>query len=94
MNKFLKHARKSAHEEFDRLWRSKLMTRSEAYEWLASKLNISMKKCHMKNLNESQCFDVERISFRKYKKLMRHNAANKIVLRMATPPQTITLTVN
>ncbi|MCP3924868.1 MAG: hypothetical protein GY714_20000 [Desulfobacterales bacterium] len=67
--KWTHHARKSAHEEFDKLWKSKLMSRKEAYTWLAKKLDLSKKKCHIKLFNESQCFDVERLSMKKLKRL-------------------------
>lgn len=73
MDKFEKQAKKFAHEEFDKLWKQGYLTRTEAYKWLASKLNISLKKCHISKLNESQCFDVERLSMKKLKKLKRES---------------------
>jgi ribosomal protein L20A (L18A) len=73
MNKFEKQAKKFAHEEFDKLWQENHMTRQEAYQWLASKLKISLKKCHIGNFNESQCFDIERMSMKKLRKLRREN---------------------
>ena len=71
MDKWEKHAKKSAHDEFDRLWKEGYMNREEAYTWLAKKMGISGKKCHMARLNESQCFDVERIVTKKLKQARR-----------------------
>lgn len=72
MDKFTRHAKKSAHEEFDKLWKNKYMSRSDAYKWLAKKLNIPLYKCHISKLNESQCFDVERIVMKELKR-RKHN---------------------
>lgn len=72
MDKFERHAKKSAHEEFDKLWKDGYMTRSEAYKWLANKMNISQRKCHISKLNESQCFDVERIVMKELKRRKRN----------------------
>lgn len=76
MDKFERSAKKFAHEEFDKLWKDGYMTRSEAYKWLANKLNISLKKCHISKLNESQCFDVERIVMKELRRRKRHAKYN------------------
>ena len=73
MDTFEFHAKKFAHDEFDKLWKEGYMSRSEAYKWLAKKLNIPRSKCHMRKLNESQCFDVERIVMKELKR-RKHNA--------------------
>jgi len=44
-------ARIDAHYAFDKIWQSRFMTRSMAYEWLAKSLGISSKECHMKKMN-------------------------------------------
>lgn len=41
-------ARIDAHMAFDCIWKSKMMTRANAYAWLSRSLGISAKKCHMK----------------------------------------------
>jgi hypothetical protein len=46
--------RKEAHVAFDPLWRSGLMSRSRAYQWLAEELNIEFKDCHISWLNKRQ----------------------------------------
>lgn len=43
----LKALKKEAHELFDPLWKSGQMTRSEAYSWLANKLSIPARECHI-----------------------------------------------
>jgi len=43
-----------AHYYFDIIWRdAKIMTREEAYKWLANKLNV--KNAHFSNLDDMQC---------------------------------------
>lgn len=42
-----REARKEAHAEFDRLWQTGKINRSEAYEWLAMTLDIPKKDCHI-----------------------------------------------
>ena len=70
-DKFTHHARRSAHDSFDRLWKEKKMTRSAAYKWLSEKLKLPKRRCHIKQFNESQCFDVERLAEKKIRKLKR-----------------------
>jgi hypothetical protein len=45
-------ARNAAHAAFDPIWRSKQMTRSEAYKWLASELGQSASKTHISWMDE------------------------------------------
>jgi hypothetical protein len=49
---YWKHA---AHSAFDALWRSGLMTRSRAYEWLAWEMGVSMGNAHIAKFSISQC---------------------------------------
>lgn len=50
-----KNDREIAHQYFDLLWKRKLMTRSEAYQWLAQAMNLTAKEGHIKMLSTSQC---------------------------------------
>jgi len=43
-----KQLRYKCHYIFDKIWQSELMTRDDAYFWLASKMFISVKKCHFR----------------------------------------------
>jgi hypothetical protein len=52
-----------AHEEFDKLWRTGLMSRSKAYFWLASELEIASDQCHISWLTKEQLIKTARISF-------------------------------
>ncbi|QBZ71738.1 hypothetical protein [Pseudomonas phage KP1] len=54
--------RKKAHDEFDKLWRSGLMRRSKAYNWLALQLGIEPDNCHMSQLSKDQLKDVITLS--------------------------------
>lgn len=42
----------NAHAAFDPLWKTKRMTRSGAYSWLAGKLGISPGACHMGSMSD------------------------------------------
>lgn len=54
-------ARYLAHQDFDALWRKKLMTRKEAYHWLARLLCLPLEDAHIGMLDKEQCaFVVER----------------------------------
>jgi len=44
-------ARIRAHKTFDKLWKSGLLTRTQAYGWLSKALNIPKNKCHMKKMD-------------------------------------------
>ena len=56
-------ARRNAHAAFDVIWRDyKIYTRSAAYKMLAELMGMSKKKCHIGNMNESECRRVEIIS--------------------------------
>jgi len=47
-----------AHNAFDPLWVSMDMNRTEAYEWLAEKMGLSKRKCHIGMFNQDQCREV------------------------------------
>ena len=54
--------RAKAHEEFDKLWQSGLMSRSKAYNWLALTLGIDPSQCHISWLSKDQLKDVATLS--------------------------------
>ena len=54
--------RTKAHDEFDRLWQSGLMSRSKAYNWLAAQLSIAPSECHISWLSKDQLKDVATLS--------------------------------
>src|SRR5690349_3681181 len=55
-NAELRQAKIEAHAAFDRLWRgSSSRTRSHAYKWLAGKLGIAWKDCHIGMFDVEQC---------------------------------------
>ena len=51
----LRKLRIKAHNCFDRKWRDGKMRRTEAYKWLAVKLNIPYNECHIGNFDEDMC---------------------------------------
>lgn len=54
-NDELRILRMKVHIAFDPLWRSKVITRKEAYIILAKKLNISLTKCHIADFDINRC---------------------------------------
>lgn len=54
-NATLRTTRIAAHAEFDRLWKSGEMTRSEAYAWMAQQMHLPLHAAHIGNFNMEQC---------------------------------------
>lgn len=54
-NAELRNAKSAAHAAFDPLWKSGGMKRQKAYDWLASRLGISNKNCHIGELDLYMC---------------------------------------
>lgn len=54
-NRPLRQLRKKAHAAFDPIWQSGVMTRKEAYDWMADRLKLSRDQAHIGMLSEEQC---------------------------------------
>ena len=56
-NDELRKARNEAHKLFDKLWKSptRIMTRYEAYKWLANKMNLKIEETHIALFEIKQC---------------------------------------
>lgn len=54
-NAELRRARNRAHAAFDPLWKSRQMSRREAYTWLAGELGISFENCHIALFDVDGC---------------------------------------
>jgi hypothetical protein len=63
-NARLRYYRKRAHRAFDPLWSNKTaeMTRTDAYHWLASRINVPLEECHIAMFDEEMCKVVERVA--------------------------------
>jgi hypothetical protein len=57
----LRRKKMAAHAEFDPLFRSKKMSRKEAYKWLAKELGIPGSECHIGMFDEEMCDRVVRV---------------------------------
>ena len=60
MNKFKESKnfptyKNKAHFYFDKIWKHNLLTRDEAYEWLAKKLDLTREQAHFSLLDNNQC---------------------------------------
>lgn len=55
VSKAVHDARKRAHVAFDNLWKSKRMTRSEAYKALGVALNLKPDQGHMAQMDLARC---------------------------------------
>lgn len=54
-NPRLRCLKSEAHKQFDPLWKSGLMSRTDAYKWLSSMLNIPLDECHIGMFDVKQC---------------------------------------
>jgi hypothetical protein len=66
-----------AHEEFDRLWQHKLITRDAAYDWLARQLGIPDSAAHIGRLDKRQLAATIRKAGRYYRKIVAQEAKRK-----------------
>lgn len=65
-NATLRLKRKEAHSYFDPIWEhlidrydmSKSQARKQVYSWLANKMQITLKQCHIGKFNYNQCIEV------------------------------------
>jgi hypothetical protein len=53
-------AKRIAHSRFDVVWKSGQFDRKGAYAWLASRMGLTAKECHIGMMNEEQCAEVVR----------------------------------
>lgn len=60
-NPRLRTLKKEAHKQFDPIWQSGLLSRKEAYNWLASQMEMTLDECHIGMFDVSQCQKVIRI---------------------------------
>lgn len=60
-NPALRAAKRAAHAAFDPIWKDGVMSRKEAYAWLANELNIPVLECHMGEFDCQQCATVVKI---------------------------------
>lgn len=54
-NATLRRAKNKAHAAFDPIWKNKEMSRRAAYKWLAKKLDIEPKLCHIGMFDIPMC---------------------------------------
>jgi len=54
-NEELRKMRGYTHTHFDKLWQAGLMSRSNAYTWLAFELNIPFKFAHIGSMDKDLC---------------------------------------
>lgn len=68
-NSELRELKKQAHAYFDQLWERKMLkdglnhkhARNKAYKWLAGKMGIDRKLCHIGTMDIAQCKQVVEI---------------------------------
>lgn len=60
-NPELRKAKQAAHAVFDPIWRSRVKSRSGAYQWLAQQLGIRWEDCHIGEFDVEMCHRVAQI---------------------------------
>lgn len=68
-NAELRDAKRRAHAAFDPIWKSKFMSRREAYQWAAGALGISADNCHIGMFDVERCDQIAKLSRSKIKEL-------------------------
>lgn len=63
VDRWTHQARINAHNAFDVIWKSGLMTRSEAYAWLAEKLGVEEDYAHMSGMTQERAERVQQICY-------------------------------
>ena len=61
-NAELRAAKSAAHRAFDPIWKYRYMNRSNAYSWLANKLSIPAKDCHIGMFDVADCEKVVKVA--------------------------------
>lgn len=54
-NSALRSAKSAVHEVFDSIWQDGLMSRPQAYAWLAEAMHIPVAECHVGMFSLEQC---------------------------------------
>ena len=75
----LRRLRYEAHQEFDRLYKTGLMTRNEAYRWLSYIVQAPMSHAHIGHLGEYYC----RMVIRESRKLLSQKLGSEMALAKA-----------
>lgn len=52
---FTRYWRKKAHAAFDPIWKSKTLTRTQAYSMLSDRLGIEVDECHIGQFDAKTC---------------------------------------
>ena len=58
----LQDRKKEAHVCFDLIWKCGILSRTDAYKWLAKKMKLSIYQCHIKKMTLPQIFKVIKYS--------------------------------
>lgn len=60
-NAKLRRLKSEAHAAFDPVWKKSSTTRTNAYKWLAGKMDMPVDECHIGMFSEALCEEVVRI---------------------------------
>lgn len=60
-NTVLRLKRQEAHRVFDAIWKTRGITRSEAYGWLAGRMGLPKHRAHIAYFNVAQCDEAIRL---------------------------------
>ena len=60
-NRPLRIKRMEAHEAFNRLWKSGMMSRTAAYRWLQVQMDLPPEEAHIAKFSEWRCEQVIRL---------------------------------
>lgn len=72
-DKNLRKAKNHAHREFDKIWKSGIMTRKQLYIWLSAMLDIPQKNCHIGMFDVDMCNRVVEVCKKQHIQSTREN---------------------
>lgn len=57
-NSALRRKRIQAHQTFDQIWKRRILTRDQAYRWLADRFGLSKEQAHIAQFSDYMCEQV------------------------------------
>jgi len=73
-NKKLRELRSLAHLKFDKIWKSKILTRNDAYYFLSKLINKNLEECHIGQSTEKECIKLlKKLEERNWKEELKKN---------------------
>lgn len=87
-NAELRSIRNLGHATFDRIWKEKILTRTQAYAWLAKRLGLKVEQTHFAMFDKETALKAIDIANQYYNNVMKSREEDKYMHRYQPPPRT------